>query len=725
MSKKFLIVGNKPISGAIVSTLSLLNSYNFVQINPLEFPDLEMLVDNLEGIKDDNSISAIIISDFLTFNEKYPISNLFGIELIKHIRLTDSLGSLCLLPIVLLSLEKIMHHLKSKRDNIILASPCCYPIYVPFFISEFFNTINELKCFESQEEMRNVLNEYIVWSKEDDVVSKHDNFNRYGPFKLIEEFYGDGDRDEMPDLALKDYREITRKLWFKKYQFLDVEKSTLANNQDIHEFNENDYKRATSNIKVLYIDDEHRLGWSFALFSIVFYGSNNNNDLYQLFQEDDHYIATPDGDFVCIDNYEEAARFLESHKDNFENSLKEFTEAEFNNNRIAKQFETVSRNFEKIKQDYDSIKKEYEINERETKRTEDQLEEKQKVLDESNCKHFELVENYKNPKTDERISPVDLSTLSTKIVNLCKDIHQIQNNLQKKKKEGEKLHEKLEAADTKYLELEQKSTEIKDFKSKAEETHKKAYDKFKSYDFNEKILDFDLVFLDLRLKVKDDNGQGIDGMPKGVALLKKIKEVDTSTPVIVFTASEKAVNYREVIDFGASGYWIKVVNTVNDLKRNILSCLHTGKDIRNIWFKIKKVETKKELIWFHEDRSKKELQRKVMDSDKKGKIISLLKESFLLLQKDLTSYEKSIFKYTNYSKIALNMGLIQEERLNLSNKNDYNVLLRWIENGIISGEEKDIRDSRRKAAHSQWGETAKKEAIVVFVKTLDMCLAYS
>ena len=52
MSKKFLIVGNKPISGAIVSTLSLLNSYHFVQINPIDFPDLETLVDDLEKFKD-------------------------------------------------------------------------------------------------------------------------------------------------------------------------------------------------------------------------------------------------------------------------------------------------------------------------------------------------------------------------------------------------------------------------------------------------------------------------------------------------------------------------------------------------------------------------------------------------------------------------------------------------------------------------------------------------
>lgn len=251
MSEKFLIIANKPISNAITSTLSLLNSYHFVQINPLEFPDFETLVDNLEGLKDDNSISAIIISDSLTFNEENPIHDFSGIELIKHIRLTNSLGSLSLLPIILLSSKEIMHHLKSKRDNIILASPGCYPIYVPFFVSELFNTISKLKRFESQEDMRNVINEYIVWSKEDDVVSKHDNFNRYGPFKLLEEYFAD--KNEMPDAVLKDYREITRKLWFKKYQFLEAEKFPLANNQNIQELNEDDYKRVTSNIKVLYI----------------------------------------------------------------------------------------------------------------------------------------------------------------------------------------------------------------------------------------------------------------------------------------------------------------------------------------------------------------------------------------------------------------------------------------------------------------------------------------
>lgn len=181
MDKNILIIANKPISSAIMSVFGLLNSHSFTEIDPGTFPNLESLVDNLEKLKDNRDINALIVTDSLTFNERYPISDLFGIELVKHLRLTDSLGNLGLLPIILLSPEEITHHLKTKRDNIILTSSGIHLVHISFCLEGFFSIFDKAKPCESQIDMKSRIREFTVWSKEDGIVSSHDNFNRYGP----------------------------------------------------------------------------------------------------------------------------------------------------------------------------------------------------------------------------------------------------------------------------------------------------------------------------------------------------------------------------------------------------------------------------------------------------------------------------------------------------------------------------------------------------------------
>ena len=333
--KKFLTISDQLLSGSIDRALNALSAspVEFVNLNPAELPNLEAVLDNLVEFKDDPDIKGIILTDILKFNEKNPSFENSGVDLIKHIRLTDALGSLCSLPIILFSYEEIMQHLKTKRDNILLISPGCHPIQVPFYIDEFLSTVENLQYFESPEEMRNEIKNFIVWSEEDEIVSRHDNFNKYGPFKLLKEHYG-----SVPELLSKDYEEMTQKIWFKKCQFLKKQETLAPIEQ---ECDENQFKQMLSNKKVLYIDDEHRLGWSFALYSL-FYGKNDR-DIYHLFQNANHCIETPDKRFACIDNFDEANSLFDSFRNRLTVALSQFSDTEYNKNKLSKELNTIRK----------------------------------------------------------------------------------------------------------------------------------------------------------------------------------------------------------------------------------------------------------------------------------------------------------------------------------------------------------------------------------------------
>ncbi len=71
---------------------------------------------------------------------------------------------------------------------------------------------------------------------------------------------------------------------------------------------------------------------------------------------------------------------------------------------------------------------------------------------------------------------------------------------------------------------------------------------------------WDLILLDLRLDANEDIGQKANQMAheySGAKLLRKIINSNEGIQVIMFTASNKAWNMRELIEMGADGFYIK------------------------------------------------------------------------------------------------------------------------------------------------------------------------
>ena len=71
---------------------------------------------------------------------------------------------------------------------------------------------------------------------------------------------------------------------------------------------------------------------------------------------------------------------------------------------------------------------------------------------------------------------------------------------------------------------------------------------------------WDLILLDLRLDETEDLGENANKLAleySGAKLLQSIKKDNRGTQVVIFTASNKAWNMRELIDMGADGFYFK------------------------------------------------------------------------------------------------------------------------------------------------------------------------
>lgn len=129
-----------------------------------------------------------------------------------------------------------------------------------------------------------------------------------------------------------------------------------------------------------------------------------------------------------------------------------------------------------------------------------------------------------------------------------------------------------------------------------------SYDAFSSEARNTiEALDYDLVFLDLRLNGVDEEDTMIPLEFSGMKVLQKIKRLNKGVPVIMLTASNKVWNLKAMLDAGADGYYVKESpeyllpiktseGNAKELKDNVVMCLQKSclKDIYTQILSIKK-----------------------------------------------------------------------------------------------------------------------------------------
>ena len=147
---------------------------------------------------------------------------------------------------------------------------------------------------------------------------------------------------------------------------------------------------------------------------------------------------------------------------------------------------------------------------------------------------------------------------------------------------------------------------------------------------------YDIIFLDLRLNGPDEEDILEPDKFSGMKVLRKIKEINRGTQVIMFTASNKAWNLKALLDAGADGYYIKQspeYYTENSIENNFKSFQET------IRYCLKRTFLKK---IYKRIANLNELCERVIDEEFYTPIEKYFDQSFILLS---TAGNNTQYKY--------------------------------------------------------------------------------
>lgn len=453
----------------------------------------------------ENCVKAAFINAHLICKD-YPYRHQCGgIELFKHLRLTEKLQEknlpTCLLPVILGTLLPPEEYIRKSPDNALILTPGCECLFLLDLsdtnaLDEMFDRLTPFKNYE--EVVNNVLKKFtpglfyfkkFIDLEHGEVPSRHDIRNILGPYIFLKEFLPNIEND---DPLVEKYKNISGKLptkWLNLFgkSFLGGTKAEPElRNVSLRDGNNINQKR------YILVDDEHDVGWSYALYKGIFNISDNYQGVYKgLGKRGDFLLCRGDsqeiedftdvgsavngvlnyngGFLLCINSYEKARNFFEKIKNKFDDTLKKW-------------------------------------------------------------KHEDT-----------------------------KFLKQLRNNIINGRQETIDRRSKL-------------NEELKKFPP------------------------YDLVFLDVRLEGDRNINKDICETG-GIKLLNKIKELNYGTPVVLFTASERAETYKEALSRLADDYWVKCIDHGSKL-RDIIGKLSKEDytKLTKIWVRISQFQ-KKEWFW--------------------------------------------------------------------------------------------------------------------------------
>jgi len=624
----------RALQGALRCEVSI---YFVLEVTPLDQILLE-LKDKGE------SVDVVYINAHLVYQECPDPSYCGGLELFKHIRLTPSLGRVSLLPVILAVLDSPERYIRLRADNVIIFSPGCAIYHLPFSLHQLREALNDLHSFDSPKEMQTSLRDFVILTAEDKIASQHAYRNRVGLPKFLIEFCD----DLIPDnhTIIGNYeRMVLTSLWLKKMTFLQEGQPTRSS---VVEITPQELVRRCQGKRFIYIDDEHQLGWSWGLYTGLF----GNAPESSIFGRQDEMIDT-DG-LLCISSFQKAKEFFEKRRRQIEEGLTAWADAE---EKYRLKVQEYNEAYSRLQQARDRIN--------ESKRRKEEI---KGILE--NCKK-QLEEKEKNFKEilkdfSEYFAGIWAGELNPDAQN--KELQQRIDALHRAKEEfilalrsQQNAQKEWQDAESRFQQAEKELEEANKAFREAQSEYKEAENNLKraQISLQNTFLTYSLIFLDLRLEQPLDERREI-GEISGIRLLKQIKEFDPSIPVIVFTASEKALSYEKAKALGADGYWIKGISSGSDLRKEIVECIERA-ELRQFWLQIRQLELKNEVFCLQFENGQLSLRQ--MNDSERQQVLKWLKESFLLLyQKEIRGIEGVLEEYSVYDRVVLNMGLIQEVR---------------------------------------------------------------
>lgn len=209
---------------------------------------------------------------------------------------------------------------------------------------------------------------------------------------------------------------------------------------------------------------------------------------------------------------------------------------------------------------------------------------------------------------------------------------------------------------------------------------------------------FDLIFLDIRFGESDHDEREIDKMSGYKILTEDIRlsfnSLNFSTPVLVFTASNKIWNIVEMIEAGADDFYIKehpeIAADLEFSRKNFIR-LKGSKDDLGVIKKLIDLGQRRNRINLKINKIIDLLDSDTRNANIKTRIQEKLKIGYGLLFKKLSKFDTSQFIYSNESLAYVVFWSILEEISKDSFQDN------WIQKGNDEGTMKDNKWKLRKS----------------------------
>jgi len=616
--------------------------------------DIIKILNEIKEKTENNNIQAIFINAHLTFNEHSYRHQCGGIELLKHIRLTKELRTACLLPIILGTFLPVEYYIRKSPDNVIILSPGCRLLPVPSCLFHLPLQIELPKGFKSFESMKEAIKDFIITDREKRI-SKHGYQNIVGVHRFIHDFCKEIPIDSS---YLKNYQRFYMKeLWFKKMLFKDffgVKTGYISSKSS--NLNEK-FQEISSSKKFVFIDDKHYLGWSWGLYSGLFAEPGPP----ELFSKGKSLIEVNGGNFIVIAEYKKAEEFFSQHKHDFQNILDRWYEKEKEYKRVKQNYNS---NFPKLQNEITNLEsklielsKQQSVLKPKIIDLEEKLRQKEELYKE---KYLELAGELEEklgslPETYDDFKQ-NIETYIDCFKKAAEDTYHTKKAYQENKHALNECEQNLNKASQ---ELQEKRSLLRNLQEEYDQIKKELIDvRFQL----SKVIPYDMIFLDLRLEPAADEEAPIEQIT-GIRLLENIKQIDPSIPVVIFTASEKALVYKKVLQNGADEYWIKEVSDPLELKSIIINCLRKYKNrrLREIHLRITQIEKIDQIKGLKTGiQDGRPLEPDELSDEEKAYVLDLLKEGFFILRKE--SSDEEILSGDILERIISKLARVQEIR---------------------------------------------------------------
>lgn len=277
------------------------------------------------------SYEALLIPAHLRYLECPLAVDCGGVELLKYLRfLPLSAGSsqgaswLTRVPIISVLSYSAAYYARRAADNSILFSPGCATLCGTFGSQLLRDTLDSLLPGVKRTTMRAQLRPYAVATTGQEDEQEHSFRNKAGVLKLFKEFAGHViDKD---DPFLKILQTVENELWLCKLRYknaFESEKCSLIDET---------FVRRCCDAKMVYVDDQHREGWSYGLYAGLFLDKTDvkklNKARERLRDVTKSTISLHQKRFTCIDNALTSQAYFSKQAQDFDESLEDWAQAD-------------------------------------------------------------------------------------------------------------------------------------------------------------------------------------------------------------------------------------------------------------------------------------------------------------------------------------------------------------------------------------------------------------